>query len=274
MSGRVKVLAMLAATITACGGQTTDRGERVDIRDAEVRNDGGYQGGGGAGGACAGSGGPTMVRVPAPGGSSHCMDSTEVTNEQYAQFMTAKGSDLRGQDAWCALNATFTPSAGWPAAGKENYPVVHVDWCDAVAFCRWAGKRLCGGLGGGTFSYADYTSRTSEWYNACSVGGTQTYPYGNTYNASACNGFDAYAGAPWQAGSKATCEGGYKGLFDLSGNVWEWEDSCSATIGMTDMCRIRGGGFDRSPPYLSCRDGEVSARGIGNDRIGFRCCAE
>jgi formylglycine-generating enzyme required for sulfatase activity len=219
-----------------------------------------------------------MVRVPAPNGTTYCIDSTEVTNGHYAGFVASKGSDVSGQDSWCSWNTTYTPSGGWPATGKEDHPVAYVDWCDAYAYCKWAGKRLCGKIGGGRSAYGDYADATkSEWFNVCSVGGTLTYPYGSTYSGLACNGSDNGEAATVPVGSKATCKGGYAGLFDLSGNVAEWEDSCNGTAGPDDACRLRGGSFRYGllVSSLRCDDPGTINRSIShNPEFGFRCCAE
>ena len=54
------------------------------------------------------------------------------------------------------------------------FPVVGVNWCQAYGFCKSAGKRLCGRIGGGANAFTDYASAAaSQWYNACSKVGTQ-----------------------------------------------------------------------------------------------------
>jgi formylglycine-generating enzyme required for sulfatase activity len=120
--------------------------------------------------------------------------------------------------------------------------------------------------------YADAT--TSEWYNACSAGGANTYPYGTAYIGAACNGLDNATGATLPVGSNAACEGGFPGLFDLSGNVHEWEDSCSGRAG--EYCRIRGGSFTQPMANLVCSLGdETYVFGYRVSRtadVGFRCC--
>ena len=45
---------------------------------------------------------------------------------------------------------------------------------------------------------------------------------------------------PW-TGACPTPAGGYGGAYDLSGNAYEWEDSCTGWTGDTDNCFIRGG---------------------------------
>jgi formylglycine-generating enzyme required for sulfatase activity len=72
----------------------------------------------------------------------------------------------------------------------------------------------------------------------------------------------------------AKCEGGYRGLFDLSGNVSEWEDSCESPSGSGDVCRIRGGSVDDFNQGLSCGSDYADPRSAVGGGLGFRCCAE
>lgn len=58
----------------------------------------------------------------------------------------------------------------------------------------------------------------------------------------------------------------------MSGNVWEWEYSCSAATGASDPCRIRGGSFSQSGPTLGCSADSSLARGDSGKSVGFRCC--
>jgi formylglycine-generating enzyme len=249
---------------------------------------GGMSATGGTGGAGAGSAncptgleGPALVNVPAPsesGVSSYCVDATEVTNAQYAAFLNASGATSE-QDAQCAWNMSYTPSSQWPATGKDNYPVTYVDWCDAYAYCKWAGKHLCGKIGGGEGNFAfDYDdARKSEWFNACSAGDTSTYSYGNEYDGTKCVGID-YDMVGYQPGTDvaravatANCVGGYGGLHDLSGNVWEWENACRGSA-MTDPCRMRGGGSSSTTSSLECDTPYDRERNWASPALGFRCC--
>ncbi|MCC6903029.1 MAG: SUMF1/EgtB/PvdO family nonheme iron enzyme [Polyangiaceae bacterium] len=223
-------------------------------------------------GCPAGLPGPPLVSVPAAAGGTDCVDATEVTNAQYAAFLSA-GYPTSGQEPWCAWNTSYTPPSGWPATGKDAFPVVFVDWCDAYAYCKWAGKRLCGKIGGGPNGFADNSDATkSEWMYACSAGATLVFPYGITYSATACN-CNNTVGSAVPVGSKATCQGGYTGIFDMSGNVWEWENSCNGVAGPADTCRLRGGSYATISAESGCAGNGLHTRSDATQPIsGFRCC--
>jgi hypothetical protein len=204
--------------------------------------------------------GPNAVRVGFDGGT-FCVDETEVTNAQYAVFVAAKAGDMSGQPPVCATNTTYNPTVPFDP-GQENFPASYIDWCDALAFCAWAGKRLCGQRADGR----------SEWYVACSHDGERIYPYGNAYDPSACNG-DGRNKSPIAVRSSPGCVGGYEGVFDLSGNVSEWEDACDGGI-----CLHRGGGYypiNGSFDKLACAftEGKIDMFSWFSD-VGIRCCAD
>ena len=65
------------------------------------------------------------------------VDRTEVTNGQYARFLTATGYRPPRPERFLAHWAD-----GHPVPGTENSPVTHVDLADARAYAAWAGQRL------------------------------------------------------------------------------------------------------------------------------------
>lgn len=215
--------------------------------------------------------GPSMVRV-----DDFCIDATEVTSAQYAKFVASKNGDASGQPAVCSWNGSYVPAASCTSlATADGAPVACVDWCDAFAYCAWAGKRLCGRIGGGPNTAALASAADSDqWYRACSHAGEHKYPYGDTYAAQACNDAARGTNAPVAVGTSPNCEGGYAGLFDMSGNVVEWTDNCKGSTGATDGCQIRGGAYDDdgTSTFLECATASGNSRQSVDPTKGFRCC--
>ncbi|AKV04832.1 hypothetical protein AKJ09_11495 [Labilithrix luteola] len=227
--------------------------------------------------------GAAMVLVESVAKVAYCIDSTEVTQAQYQEFLDATGGSY-GQPAECANNLSLAPVNGCgqhAPTTRGQYPVTCVDWCDARAYCDWAGKRLCGKIGGGpVIGYA--APNEVEWTAACSKNGTRAFPYGTAYVAGACNDKTLDAGiAP--VASFTGCEGASTALFDMSGNVREWINACDDG-GANRSCVCVGGAFNSTPPAtgdplttdLSCAPGDSfhpPASSWGDD-LGFRCCRD
>jgi sulfatase modifying factor 1 len=210
------------------------------------------------------TGGMTMTR--------YCIDTRETTNVEYKAWLDKSPSTL-GQPAYCSWNTSFVPTSGWPVlAGRAFHPVRYVDWCDALAYCKAQGKRLCGKIGGGPSTGLDiFNTSTNEWLRACTVAGTRAYPYGNTFDLDYCNAKGSGYGTTVTVGSLTNCTNPYA-TFDMSGNVSEWDDSCSGMTGGSDGCRSRGGSYGTDDPR--CAVGEVWVRQTTNEWIGIRCCSD
>jgi formylglycine-generating enzyme required for sulfatase activity len=237
-------------------------------------------------GACGALHGPKMIVVPSlnPAGN-YCIDSTEVTEAQYQEFLNANVATST-QPSFCSANTSFYPDLAQPGCSTHPFdpvksgalPVGCVDWCDAYAFCRWAGKRMCGEIshdGGAIAPALINTAANDQWFSACSAEAARTYPYGNAYDASVCNGKDLSNGNLVDAGSLAKCVGGYAGIFDMSGNVAEWEDACgdAATDGAVS-CMARGGSVTELPGNLVCMQAQTLDRATASYNYGIRCCAD
>ncbi|MBI5531328.1 MAG: SUMF1/EgtB/PvdO family nonheme iron enzyme [Deltaproteobacteria bacterium] len=310
----LQAISILALTLVhACAGKTSGKPDDAGVGGSSAGGGGsGQEAGTGGGGGTAGSAGHSLGgSAPAQGGGSggeggaagcgscgpleqcwngqicvarlvpmpngYSIDATEVTRDQYAAWLASNPS-TSGQDLWCSFNTDFTPGCPdldgggeWPPGNKGNHPVVCMDWCDAFAYCKAVGKRLCGRIGGGANDFNDEAH--SQWYEACSSGGQFAYPYGNTFAYETCNG----AIGTTAVGSLSGCQSpvsAYAGVYDLSGNVLEWEDSC-ATISTFGTCRLRGGaaGNNDYPALLQCTSSSSCERICIANSIGFRCCA-
>ena len=120
------------------------------------------------------------------------MDSREVTNGQYGVFMEQTGHRKPGYWSSSSYN-------------QANQPVVGVDWNDAVAYAKWAGKRL---------------PTEAEWEYAARGGlAGKRYPWGDEGATAEKANYGRNVGKPAVVGSYPA--NGY-GLYDMAGKVWEW----------------------------------------------------
>ncbi|MGC4069582.1 MAG: SUMF1/EgtB/PvdO family nonheme iron enzyme [Polyangiaceae bacterium] len=231
----------------------------------------------------------SKMLLVATSSQSYRIDLTEVTHAQYEAWLAQTSGPTSTAAGVCSANLSYVPTCPsgqnvYAGVGAERHPIVCVDWCDARAYCEAIGKHLCGkrAVGGGANSFSAYADATqSEWYNAC-VSGTSGatinyYPYGRSFDDTRCNG--AREGIPSttaEVGAFMGCQSAirdYSGVFDLSGNVAEWEDSCEI-VGSDTRCRLRGGTFEAKQPGLRCDTDAANAWSLANIRIGFRCCAD
>jgi formylglycine-generating enzyme required for sulfatase activity len=212
--------------------------------------------------------GPKLVFV-----EGVCIDETEVTTAQYAAYWSARKNEVRS-DACANVEATDPSTMGACQGRPGNYPVGCVNWCDAEAYCAWAGKRLCKAMGGDDLSWALRGEwGAAEWVHACTAGGKQTFPTGAFWDGDAgCNVIGASANGPVAA--DIGCEGP-NGVKHLAGNVGEWIGTCTTSMeGVT--CGVSGETWkfrsaNASPGDCTAKDEDP--RDGRYDDLGFRCCA-
>jgi hypothetical protein len=167
--------------------------------------------------------GPTLVPVA---GGMFFIDATEVTVGQYAEFLTAKNGDTSGQPAdVCGWNDSYQPAA---LQNPSDWPASDVDWCDARAYCEWAGKHLCRDIGNtGPLAYDDlFVSSASQWFLACGGpnGAAHVNANSNNQDDTACNANNGFGNlepvstpacsisrATWPSGSTAVAPAATRG---------------------------------------------------------------
>jgi serine/threonine protein kinase/formylglycine-generating enzyme required for sulfatase activity len=165
------------------------------------------------------------------------MDLTEVTNEQYQKFVEA------GHPAPPIWQGNHFPD------GANTLPVTDVTWEDASAFAQWAGdgRRL---------------PTEEEWEFAARGTDGRLYPWGSEWVANASNVKADDNDQRQMVLVKQFPQGVSPfGLFDMSGNAWEWTSSefkeypggppFTAPDGYKNIKVIRGGAYDSTSKYAT-----------------------
>ena len=147
---------------------------------------------------------PHEVVIPAP----FWLSQTEVTFAQY--------------DAFCEATSRTKPSDQW---GRDDLPVIYVDWHDAQAYAGWLGAmtgRTCRLPSEAEWEYAARAGTTKAFALPAESGGSDDISWKNLANCDGC-------GSPWddtQTAPVARFEPNAWGLHDMHGNVWEWVEDC------------------------------------------------
>jgi formylglycine-generating enzyme required for sulfatase activity len=135
------------------------------------------------------------------------MGAFEVTNGQYKTFIDETGY-LGGADAvYHPKHFNDIERSGFRG---DDQPVVYVSWENAMAFCRWLSKKE-----GRTYRLPTEV----EWEYACRAGTATAYFWGDWFSKNYAWGGVIHGGKPRRVGSLKPNKWG---LYDMSGNVWEW----------------------------------------------------
>jgi formylglycine-generating enzyme required for sulfatase activity len=220
-----------------------------------------------------GSSAPEMVMIPAGsfrmgdiqgGGDSDeqpvhsvsvgqfAMGKFEVTFAEYDKFADATGRSKPDDEGW----------------GRGNSPVINVSWHDATAYTEWLSNQ----------TGKQYRLPTeAEWEYAARAGTETKYWWGNEIDNSKAN-YNVNLGQTSPVGSYAANP---FGLYDTSGNLWEWTCSEFANPynGKEKVCLykdihknmvLRGGSWNYDPWYVRSAFRYGNAPGNRYDDYGFR----
>ena len=186
------------------------------------------------------------------------LDRTEVTNGEYEVFVRTSGHAPPRSKYWRKDRADprFT-----------NHPVTGVTYPDAIAYAKWAGKRL---------PTAEEWEAAARWLDA------RIYPWGNEFqsdeNTYHCNSLE-YSQfrnnlLPMEVGSFSNGKSPY-GVDDLAGNVWEWTSTARPLGGSDRMLQVcKGGSFMTTAALIRASNIFLEDPDLAHQDIGFRCARD
>ena len=169
-----------------------------------------------------------------------------VTNAQYQLFLNDTPS-INPPKYWNIEKRTYPD-------GKDNYPVTHVSYGDATAFCKWGGYRL---------------PDDSEWEKTARGTDGRTYPWGETWkDGELCNTEESGIGETTPVDAYPQGVSPY-GVWDLSGNVSEWT-SARGKNNITAKI-VKGGSYSLNRYSAECACNSESSVNDDWEGNGFRC---
>jgi formylglycine-generating enzyme required for sulfatase activity len=200
--------------------------------------------------------------------ASFWIDETEVTNRQYERCVKA-------DECLPPQNTT-----AYDDRSRADHPVVHVDWSQADAYCRWLADKT--GLDVRLPTEAQW-EKAASWDPATQS--KRRYPWGDEEPDPALFNYVASGlGHPVAVGSYPAASGPY-GTLDTAGNVWEWiadwydQNAYDASDGAVDPTGpdegtrrvIRGGSFSFSEHEARTTHRDAMEPTVTRADIGFRC---